>query len=101
MKFNMKFHVYNLLGHGEMKAISFETKYAELYAMDVTTLRSLLEASRAASKTKIVVVSACHSEEAGKTFLEAGKRGVWTFLPPLPHFFLPFSLPLNSFFFHP
>ena len=61
-----------LSGHGERKAISFETKYAEIYAMDVKTLKSLLEASKTSSKTKIVVVNACHSEEAGKTFIEAG-----------------------------
>lgn len=59
-------------GHGERSAISFETKYAEIYAMDVKTLKSLLEASQTSSRTKIVVVSACHSEEAGKTFIEAG-----------------------------
>jgi hypothetical protein len=56
-------------GHGERSAISFETKYAEIYAMDVKTLKSLLEASQTSSRTKIVVVSACHSEE---TFIEAG-----------------------------
>ena len=61
------------LGHGERKAISFETKYAEIYSMDVKTLKSLLEASKTSSKTKIVVVSACHSEEAGRTFIDAGK----------------------------
>jgi hypothetical protein len=42
--------------------------------MDVKSLRSLLEASQTSSRTKIVVVSACHSEEAGKTFIEAGER---------------------------
>jgi hypothetical protein len=41
--------------------------------MDVKSLRSLLEASQTSSRTKIVVVSACHSEEAGKTFIEAGE----------------------------
>lgn len=42
--------------------------------MDVKSLRPLLEASQTSSRTKIVVVSACHSEEAGKTFIEAGER---------------------------
>jgi hypothetical protein len=60
-------------GHGERSAISFETKYAEIYAMDVKTLKSLLEASQTSFRTKIVVVSACHSEEAGRTFIEAGE----------------------------
>ena len=41
--------------------------------MDVVTLKSLLVASKTALKTKIVVVSACHSEEAGMAFIEAGK----------------------------
>lgn len=41
--------------------------------MDAKTLKSLLEASRTSLKTKIVVVSACHSEDAGRTFIEAGE----------------------------
>ena len=40
--------------------------------MDVKTLKSLLEASKTCTKTKVVVVSACHSEEAGRTFIDAG-----------------------------
>ena len=62
-----------MIGHGDRKAISLETKYAEIYSMDVVTLKSLLVASKTALKTKIVVVSACHSEEAGMAFIEAGK----------------------------
>ena len=69
----MKIVLYvQFAGHGERNAISFETKYAEIYAMDVKTLKSLLEISQTSSRTKIVVVSACHSEEAGRTFIEAG-----------------------------
>ena len=70
----MLFSIYQ--GHGERKSISFETKYAEFFSLDVGTLKSLLHASKLSSTTKIVVVSACHSEEAGMTFIEAGKFAI-------------------------
>jgi hypothetical protein len=60
------------IGHGERKSISFESKYGEVHAVDVHTLKMLLKVSQASSRTKIVVVSACYSEEAGFTFIEAG-----------------------------
>jgi hypothetical protein len=64
--------VIHFCGHGDSSSISFETDRAEVHLVDVANLKALINASEGTSPTKCVFVSACHSENIGRAFIEAG-----------------------------
>lgn len=52
--------------------LAFENEYGELEACHSDRIRKLLLCQKGQSSIQIVFVNACHSEEVGRVFLEAG-----------------------------
>ena len=61
-------------GHGSPDILAFENGRGEVHRLEVESLRSLFSAGGV--HTKVVFVSACHSEMAGRKFTEAGVEHV-------------------------
>jgi hypothetical protein len=61
-------------GHGSPDILAFENGRGEVHRLEVESLRSLFSAGGV--QTKVVFVSACHSEMAGRKFTEAGVEHV-------------------------
>lgn len=57
-------------GHGFPGILAFENGRGEVHRLDAESLKTLFAAGGV--QTKIVFVSACHSEAAGRKFVEAG-----------------------------
>mmetsp|Transcript_16859 Transcript_16859/g.25367 ORF Transcript_16859/g.25367 Transcript_16859/m.25367 type:complete len:1026 (+) Transcript_16859:137-3214(+) len=57
-------------GHGIPGILAFENGRGEVHRLDADSLKTLFSAGGV--QTKIVFVSACHSEAAGRKFVEAG-----------------------------
>lgn len=62
-------------GHGSADILAFENGRGEMHRLEVESLRSLFSAGGDV-QTKVVFVSACHSEMAGRKFTEAGVKHV-------------------------
>ena len=61
-------------GHGSPDILAFENGRGEVHRLEVESLRAFFSAGGV--QTKVVFVSACHSEMAGRKFTEAGVEHV-------------------------
>jgi DNA polymerase III delta prime subunit len=63
-------------GHGLSHCLVFEDNCGSMHAVSADSLRKLVVAGQGAQGLQFVFVSACHSEQAGKSFVEAGVKHV-------------------------
>lgn len=63
-------NVLHYSGHGDTDILSFETAAGTLEKANMKFLKQLFQAG--GIRTKLVFVSACHSENVGRQFVEAG-----------------------------
>jgi len=59
-------------GHGLRGCLAFEDGNGKMHGIDADTLKHLVSAGGGGKRVKFVLVSACHSEDAGEAFVNAG-----------------------------
>jgi len=59
-------------GHGLRGCLAFEDGNGKMHGIDADTLKHLVSAGGGGKRVKFVLVSACHSEDAGDAFVKAG-----------------------------
>mmetsp|Transcript_22954 Transcript_22954/g.55685 ORF Transcript_22954/g.55685 Transcript_22954/m.55685 type:complete len:793 (+) Transcript_22954:77-2455(+) len=64
-------------GHGLHNGLAFEDECGAMHIVPTETLRDMISAgAKGGEGVKLVFVAACHSESAGRAFVEAGVRHV-------------------------
>ena len=64
--------VLHFTGHGMPGYVTFEDDNGAMFLLNATGLRELFEVGGGAEGVKFVFVSACHSQDVGQAFVEAG-----------------------------
>ncbi|GAB5364538.1 hypothetical protein AAMO2058_000978900 [Amorphochlora amoebiformis] len=68
--------VLHYTGHGLENGLAFEDEFGFMHIVSPEHLRELISAGRKEASVKLVFVAACHSEPAGRAFIEAGVKHV-------------------------
>mmetsp|Transcript_50771 Transcript_50771/g.99509 ORF Transcript_50771/g.99509 Transcript_50771/m.99509 type:complete len:791 (-) Transcript_50771:1399-3771(-) len=59
-------------GHGMTDCLAFEDEVGKMHSLKPTDLKELLKAGDGVQSVKFVFVAACHSQESGQAFVDAG-----------------------------